>query len=290
MARRITRHRTPQDIQKLRSDAEALVKEAERRVVDIGKSAGATREQVYSIETRLKEIDEIYKTKLDEVGVVDAEIQEKLLKLRNIEGGINKAVSDCAKVEAENKNKIKKYEKEVAVARSEYASVAASNQKKIEQSLQELSSIEEKKETLEKKIAVLVEAVDILHNEEACLKGVLQKIPEARRELEELGTSKLVIQVEVKNLEEKLAAVQGKYNSEKSRYDEVVALRNGEEKALEARRAQIIEKEEEVDKKMRNLRSVKAGVDQSISRLERREQELELKLHLANKPSEVTEN
>lgn len=289
MARRITRHRVPEDVQKLRAEAESTLKAAQRDANEIGRSVGAMREENDKVEQRLKELDAIYGKKLKELEAVDAEIEGKRLELRKLEGDVTTALAKCAEVELQTQKAVVDQEKLTRRAREEHVSVLDAQDKVLAQLQREVDSLRATKSTLDAEITAANVSIAQLHTEEKRLTGILQKIPEAERELEELSESKTGIELQVLEFEKRLVETKGKYNNEKARYDEVVALRNGEEKELEKRRIQLIEKEEEVERKVRNLRQIQAGVDQATKRLERREQEVELKLHLANKPSEVTE-
>lgn len=289
MARRIIRYRGPEDIQQLRFEASDVLKLAVKKAADIGRSAGSVREATEKAEVRLRELDELHNKKMEELGVVKSEVEEKILQLKKFEGDVTAALAKCAEVELRTQKVMSDHTRKIKLVKVEQQNVLEAQRKKCAQVGLEVETLQLVSSALEGDIAHANITVAQLRSEEGRLKDILQQIPKAERELEELSNKKVDAELMVLEFEKRYSEMVSKYNSEKARYEEVFALRNGEEKELERRRKQLIEKEEEVETKVRSLRKIQAGVDLETARLHRREQELELKLHLANKQSEVTD-
>jgi chromosome segregation ATPase len=286
MARRITRHREPN---KDTQDAMAAANAARREAAAIGESTGAMREERDRIKSELEELDMSYSKKLKKLNAIDAEIDDKRLQLRELEGDVTNALAKCAEVELQTQKAIQDQAEATKAAQIEHRSVQESAEKRLAATQQTASEAAQRRDDVLKEVSVAEGTVAHLKQEEKRLRDIVQKIPEAERQLESLKSEELNKQLQLKDVEDKLASVTARYNSEKGKYDEAVALRTGEEQRVEELRQQLIEKEDEVEKKMRNLRQVQAGVDQATARLNRREQELIVKQHLTQK-KELTEN
>lgn len=293
MARRITHNETPDSLKKAKQHedaAKAAAKAAEQELDGTRTEIASAITRKESVDAELATLEENLETKTAQCAAIDVTLAQKEAELKKVEGELAAVTSKV--VEAEKKLQVAESEHTKALAslsadhQSQIAAYAASQaeaQRVLEESKQELRGVlAEINSAREQLIALRKESAEL----DATVKPEKERVA---KELEELNHQVLVKKVELKDTETALAQKVGEVNDERVKLDEARALRNKEETRVAELHKQLIEKEDEVEGKMRSLRTLQQGVDQATVRLERRQQEFDLQQHLA-KTSTVNSN
>lgn len=272
----------------LEKQAEARISSAEARLSIVTNEIATAETRKAQVHAELTSAEESRSVALAELATVQGQVAAKKDELRNIEGEVFLLKGEKDTVLAAIDEAKAFHETVVAdlgQSQQEYIAANESAQAGARATLQEIEkTIESKKRELEG----VERVVTTFKREETRLEAeVLPKVTEAKTELENITREILLKQVELQEATAKHAEMLGKYHDEKTRYEEVNALRVGEEQRIEAELKKLIEKETEVENKARSLRTIQQGVDQATLRLERKEEELTLREHLF-KQKEVT--
>lgn len=292
MSRRESRNTTPESLK----ETQALTSQLESRATSAEKRLSETTNAITAAESRKKEVEtsleSLEKTKTDkqlEVVDLDKRIAEKQDMLRSVEGELVKTQGDLDALKKTIESQKAEHEAELATMKQNHSDQMAVYARSQEAAK---AKVVEAEETLAKKKLELegIEKVVTRFTQEAS-RLEREVLPELSKKEDELGTlnHQLLVKLnEVKDAEAAHSEMVGKYNDEKVLYEEAHALRLSEESRVEAELEKLIDKEREVESKMRSLRNIQQGVDQATARLERKEKDIELKNHLA-KPRQVTQ-
>ena len=265
------------DEQAKKSAAIDAATSAETRVAEAGTALGDVLQRTDTAQKNLDSLEETEANKKADIAIVDAELVAKRSELRTAEGETVKALAEMENAKRDSIALKALHDKSMEVLKSEHTSQMAANEK-TQSSLRDAIALSEK--TLESKkneVKGIEAVISRFKAEEGRLeKDVLPALAKGRKELDSLNHELLVKQVAVKAESEKLAGMVGKYNSEKSLYEEAMALRIGEEQIIASNMRVLVDKENEVENKMRTMRTVQVGMDQHSARLKRQEEDIEL--------------
>lgn len=276
------------EVKELEKQAEQNISSAEARLSIVTNDIAAAETRKAQVEAETTSAEDRRSTKLAELAVVEGQISEAKNELRSVEGRVflikeeektlsatvEKAKEDHAVLLEDLK---KSHDDQMAVYESTQNGARAT-----------LAEIEKTIESKKRELEGVERVVSVFKREESRLETeVLPKVAEAKTDLENLNREILLKKVELQNTTDKQVEMAGMYHDEKTKYEEVNALRVGEEQRIEAELKKLIEKETEVENKARSLRTIQQGVDQATLRLERKEEELTLREHLF-KQKEVT--
>lgn len=291
MSRRVSNTNTPdslKNVKALEEQAKARTTSAENRLAEVTNEITTAEYKKDSLSDEIALLESEKESKLAELDAVKQQVSGAKDELRKVEGELITARDEVAaenaaiaKAKADHETLLENLKREHKEKMSAYESTQAEAKKTIEDMA---DTVKAKKRELEGAQAVLAR----FKKEEVRLeREVLPRIPEAEKKLETLNHQVLVKQKELQEAETAHAEMVGKYNDEKVEYEKVHALRVGEEQRVEEELKKLATKQDEVESKARSLRIIQEGVDQATARLNRKEEELQVKEHLF-KQREVT--
>ena len=222
-------------------------------------------------------LEETEANKKADIAVVDADLEGKRGELRSAQGEVAEVIAELESSKASLASVKAEHSKTIDALRADHQSTMTAHEK-TQSSLRD--SIAESESTLElkkKEVDGVGAVISRFKAEEGRLeRDVLPALAKGKEELDSLNHELLVKKVAVKEESEKLTEMVGKYNSEKVLYEEAVALRTGEEQIIASNMQKLNDKENEVENKMRTMRTTQVGMDQHSTRLKRQEEEIRL--------------
>lgn len=290
MLRRISR-KTPdslKQVKQLEEKAKASVSTAERQAAEVGKTLGTLRVQEEETRKRLEELEESRNEKLTAIKNLDSDIEAKDVLVREAEGKLANNMAELTEVEIQIQKAVSEQANIIDEAKEAHQQTMAVYSRVQSEAQEANSELERRKSTLAADIMQLTDETNSLRRRGAEYAEIVKNIPVKQQELEEQTTLLLEKQVELQDIERKAADMSAQFNGAKSKLEEAQALRQVEEERVATLQRQLVEKEDEVDQKMKQLREVKAGVELEIARLKRKEKDFDLKKHLSENDSDVT--
>lgn len=292
MSRRITKS-VPDSLQeaKRKEDvANSAAASAEGRVAQAGQALDVVETRITTVAAELKILEDKYDSEREALAALSLEIASKQNEMRSVEGELADIISKVAKAEenlqsiiSEGAKETERLSKDHQDAMAGYAVTQKAAQQSVTEAKATLTSLVSKSKEVEARI------VAASLEEARFKKDVLPEIPKLEGELDNLNHQVLVKKVELQKVEEEIVTAVGKVNKEKNAYDQAFALRTSEESRIQILLQQLIDKEDEVGKKMRSLRAIQDGVDRASARFARQKEDAELTLHLAKSSKVVTQ-
>ena len=260
-----------------KSAAVGAATSAETRVAEAGAALGDVLQRTETAQKNLDSLEETEASKKADIAIVDAELVSKRSELRSEQGAVAQILTEVGEANDLLVKAKDEHSKVLGLIKNEHQTQMAAYEK-TQSSLR--GTVAETEKTLESKkneVKGIEAVISRFKAEEGRLeKDVLPALAKGRKELDSLNHDLLVKQVAVKEAAEKLAEMVGKYNSEKVKYDEAMALRIGEEQIIAKNMQVLVDKEAQVENKMRTMRTVQVGMDQHSARLKRQEEDIEL--------------
>lgn len=291
MSRRVSNN-TPdsiQDVKQLENEANARIASAEKQLSDITNEISKAEAKKVTVSDELASLESSKDAKLAEVTAVEQQISEAKDELRRTQGELITARDEVGAGKAALAKAKAEHEVQLAELKTNHQNQMAAYQSTQKASLEEISRQAKVIELKKTEINGLERVISTYKREEQRMETeVLPQIPGKKKELETLNHEILVKQKELMDASVKHKEMVGLYHDEKVKYDEAHALRVSEEQRVEAELKKLADKTDEVESKLRSLRTIQAGVDQATIRLERKEADLDLKEHLF-KQREVTQ-
>lgn len=284
MSRRIIPQNDSDSLKDEKQKTEALQSQAnsaERRVQEAGSALSQIEKDTEKALEKRQHLEDSIEVKKAQLAELDDAVEAKKSELRKVEGELSEAESELVKVRENTQKAQSEHTRQLEVLKADHEATRTKYQNQRAELMGEMSDCQKTIES-RKKEAEGLEAVITRYKltETEFEKNVLPLIPKRKEELEALERELLVKRVEVKKEEDKLAELSGQVAETKREYDEVTALLKREEARVEAELNKLVEKEQQVDEKIKRLRVIKEGVDKETERLKRREADLELARHL----------
>jgi chromosome segregation ATPase len=292
MTRRIIKQNDSDSLKAEKAKTEVLKSQAdtaERRIHEAGGALTEIQADINKAEDVRQNIEDSIAVSKSNKVEADNALEEKQSELRKVEGELSDAISGLDKIKADTQKAQSEHTQKLVVLKADHDATRSQYEKTRADLLEQMADSQKTIESRKKEADGIEAVITRFKIEETKFeRDVLPLIPKGKEELEALNRELLVKKVAVKDEEDKLVALVAKTNEEKSEYDQVVALRTSEEEIIAANMQKLVEKEGEVDKKMRIYRTLKEGVDQATNRLKRREEDLVLENHLSNSKADVT--
>lgn len=292
MARRIT-HRSEddslKDAKRKQDEARDAAKFAERRALEVGESINGMQLTETELQKRIEELDAKVGPKLAELGVLEEQIQEKSLELRQLESALITRVDEKVALIKKIEDLQREYEQKIEEASNNFLQNVKLHNESLERTRTAIAEAEARRRVVEADVDTKLEEVEALERRANALRGAEQKVAAVEERLAAVELQILEKLVELKKVEDNVQLMTSQVNGANVRLEEARSLRLAEERRVAELQEQLSVKEQDITNKLRQLRTVQEGVNNELARIERKKHELELKKALGGVRIEIVE-
>jgi len=288
MSRRIIRRDSDEvkDIKALKSNALQSVATSEKQVVAAGKQVSAFREECESLMAKAEKLREVISKLGDTQSSLHTETDSRKKEIRSLSGELNSLNSEIEAKENDFDLLVKDKQKEIEVVVASKKDALKLKEKTLANISANIVLEEARLSDVKKKIPAVKKELSNAEGLKMRLDTLVKQLPKTEKQVTEAERNLLIVKAETVEANKARSTAIGMKAEEERKLQGLQAQVATEEQRLEETKAKLIERDTEIEKKLKVNRKLRESLEQLERRIQRKAEDAEMNNYLNRNKSD----